>query len=120
MGMGTDEKSVSIEGNFDEDYVDIFYDAHGQKIVEVDYTFVDFKDFLFYVHISCFDEKSKTNVWRWISLKNERIVVSDHYGELEKAYPVKSVCEQTTTGKGSTLKVDKAFEELFGKEELHI
>jgi hypothetical protein len=117
LGMGTDEQSISIEGKFDEDYVDIFFDAHGQKIVEVEYTFVDFKDFLFYVHVSCFDEKSKTNVWRWISLKNERFVVSDHYGELEKAYPVKSV-STNSDWKKITLNIAKAFEELFGKEEL--
>jgi hypothetical protein len=110
-------ETILIEGIFADDYLDIKFDSHGEKISSVEYTFVNFKEFLFYVHVSCFDTNTRINGWRWISLKNEIFTLSTAVGELEKAFPVKA----TALGKDwkkISVNVEKVFNKLFGGEGL--
>lgn len=117
IGPENEKQSISIEGDFGSDYVDIFFDAHGERLTQVEYTFADFKDFLFYVHVGCYDSITGNNAWRWISLKNEIFTISKNVGELEKAYPVKSKSVDNELKKIST-NIAKVFDELYGQEGL--
>ena len=117
LALQTDMPFWSIEGDFGSTYLEILFDSHGQTIDDVEYTYADFGEFTFYVHVHCHDTRDGKNGWRWIQFQTKSIAIVKAPNHMEKQYPVKSTLK---SGDWKSVRVDiqKAFDELFQDEGL--
>lgn len=106
-----------VDGDYDTNYLDIFYDSHGEVITDIEYTFEDFKRFTFYAHCNCQNSFTGENAWRWIQFVTQNIGISLIQGQMEKLFPVKST---RLHGDWKKIKVSAkdAVEQLFGIDNL--